>query len=467
MRSMRRSGYWRRWTTVLGAAVIAIPLLATPSSAKSEVPRDMTMAAEIALAEELAPASALDESGNVHLSEVVVRVYGHTLTLAHLADAQEIARARDWPLALTLDRYLWQEEFARIATALEETHPEIYAGAAIVRDGEAAWLAFKHEVPVSVEALLHDLPVPVKLVGGRGFSVVELRDAVVMLHEAVVEHPDVEAASTAPNYESGAVTSYVQPHNSLTIADRVTLQDQIRAGISQILPEDSSVRFEVAIAPGEVWASPETHTRGGAQLLHLTNPDLHCTTGFVVRHTDGRQGVATAGHCANPNWSPNALTRTYRNPSGGNATSLTRNAWHMGSLGDVAWYGNHNSGRTFYSSASAVRTVSSVAGPQLGQSLCHMGRATGGPGTANTGPKCTTVVQLDMCQSLPSFPTVCRLARMNGHITADTDSGGPWFANNTAVGIHFGRCGLSETSCFTPANGLLAPIGVMVRQPGW
>ncbi len=43
---------------------------------------------------------------------------------------------------------------------------------------------------------------------------------------------------------------------------------------------------------------------------------------------------------------------------------------------------------------------------------------------------------------------------MNGDVAEGGDSGGPWYWNNTAVGVHHGACHTVFGDAFTPVDNL-------------
>jgi hypothetical protein len=433
------------------AAVLVAMLIVKPAQDAVEIVRsglhvpDVTAVAAYTPARLLAPASAVNPDGTVHLSDSFVRVHGYTVTLAHLQDAQAIARANGLTLATALDRYLWQEQFVAMVNTFEQAYPDDYSGAAIIDEGTAGWVGFKRQIPAGVAELVADLPVRVELVANRGFTQEQLGVAAIEIHRRLSTHPDVVAASTTPRHQMGVVTAHVQLRESLSGQQR----EEVRAALVTMAATPTTP-VEVSVLEGVMGRFESTDLRGGARLDHLTTPGRHCMTAFSIAHLDGRRGVATAGHCAA--FSGDAQ-RDYKFPT----IRLNKRAHHFGTWGDIAWYGNHSASPVFFSSGGSTRVVTSVARPVEGQDVCNYGRAT--------GHKCTKVADPSTCQSFPIVGVVCRQVRTVQHVTDDTDSGGPWFSGNTALGIHTGECLSGGGSCFTDAFAYNAsPMGTFILK---
>jgi hypothetical protein len=103
------------------------------------------------------------------LSSETVEFNGHRLPVAELVDLLRIAEDSGISVEEAIFRYGWQNQFAIAATELEETYPEKFAGAGVIDDGCRAWIAFSGTVPDPANELAEAVPVPVDLIGDRGF----------------------------------------------------------------------------------------------------------------------------------------------------------------------------------------------------------------------------------------------------------------------------------------------------------
>jgi hypothetical protein len=170
----------------------------------------------------------LQDDGSYYLPSVTVEVGGHMLPLAELEDLMWVAADRGISVEEAIFRYSWQGQFSRIVTEVERAYPDMFAGAAIVDDGCGAWIAFKGAVPQRVPDLVQPVPVPVELIGDRGYAEAELVDVLETVYFRIHDHPDVINASGGPDSATGVITIYAQPRDSTTLADRVTLCEQLR-----------------------------------------------------------------------------------------------------------------------------------------------------------------------------------------------------------------------------------------------
>lgn len=178
-------------------------------------------------------------------------------TPAESEDLEFIAEQEGIELEEAVERYGWQTCFAEIATSLSERHPDDYAGAAIVDDGRAAWIAFRGEVPAEAAELAAEVPVPVDLIGDRGFAEAELDETLRAVHGAVSDHPDVATSSGGYDIETGHITILAQPHDDVSDDER----EQLRDALQPEQPENEAVTVEVDVVD-DIGAHPEDALAG-------------------------------------------------------------------------------------------------------------------------------------------------------------------------------------------------------------
>lgn len=179
---------------------------------------------------------------------MTVDLFGQTIELAALVDYQTMAEEDGVSLLEVFERYGWQNEFAQVVSKLADAYPDDFAGAAVVTDENRGWIAFKDSVPAAARRLSGDLPKPVTLIGGRGFSEAELADALERYYYPVFDHPDVVNAYGSPDPETGLITITVEPHSRLVEAEH----DRLVSELVAIDEEPENPHITVRVEIGEV-----------------------------------------------------------------------------------------------------------------------------------------------------------------------------------------------------------------------
>ncbi|HUG31392.1 MAG TPA: hypothetical protein VMM14_00750 [Acidimicrobiia bacterium] len=163
---------------------------------------------------------------------------------AELEDIAFIAEQDGIPLAEAIARYGWQTCFGEVTSYLSDTYSDQYAGAAIVEDGRRAWIAFKGEVPEEVSHLAEEIPVPVELVSGRGFSEVELNEILQSVYAGVSRHEEVATSNGSYDIETGVITIYAQPVQTLTDPDQ---RERLRGRLLPDQPVNTAITVDVIV----------------------------------------------------------------------------------------------------------------------------------------------------------------------------------------------------------------------------
>jgi hypothetical protein len=368
------------------------------------------------------------------------------VTPAQLEDYQLTAEEEGITLAEAIDRYAWQDEFLVVIEQLAAGFPDDYAGARILDDGLAAWIAFRGEVPDLAVDLVGGLPKPVALVGDRGFGEQELLDALEAAHYGVHQRPEVTFAASSFDLETGMISIDAEPAGELGSIEK----EQLRQSLQPAPGPNPAITYQVQMVDDLPDYQFEGHMRGGAYLAPEQSRSRsipgQCTTGFSVRtNSDSARGVATAGHCA-----ASVVRRYYQNHGSTSWSSYGRQNWHVGSRGDVGWYGPHaNPLPHFYSGWGAIRLVYANRATAEGKRLWVFG--------TTSGQRSAIVRKLGNCVG-----SICRLVATDRSVTQGGDSGGPWYSGNTAIGIHSGTYG--GLSQFTPTWGLSTYHGLIVLR---
>ncbi|GAA1531788.1 hypothetical protein GCM10009678_12560 [Actinomadura kijaniata] len=361
------------------------------------------------------------------------------ISAAELEDLRVVARSDGIGVGEAVRRWGWQNSFLEVTGRLQGRYPGEYSGAEITGEGSGAWIGFKGTVPPEAVVLARTLPVPVRLIGNKGFSEKELNDATVDNFFRIAGHPGVETAEGGYEIASGAIDISVAARAPLSADERRRLlRGRAKAPITV------NVTFV-----DRVDASPKTHMRGGGFL----NGDGICTAAFTVRKGRAR-GVATAHHCSRGN----SRFRFYNHHHRGRFTTIKRRGSHGGRYGDMAWYssGRYKAVPWFYYAPNKKRGVKLYRRPRVGQKICNYGRFT--------HAKCTKVYKNGQCVKYAGLPRYCGLTAVRGEVTRRGDSGGPWYWGNGAYGILSGakRIDRRTRDLFTPVAGMYEAMGVSV-----
>ena len=332
---------------------------------------------------------------------------------------------------------------------------ESFAGVVYEERRPAATLLVKGEADKEAKELAAHPGV--ELHDGLRWSQAELLELQGEVHRLVVEEePNPGSIETATEFESQTIEVRIatdQPRSALTAADIVRKQRPVEVARDVPVEPLEAADIEIVMVPSADRLVLD-HTYGGSL---MTSSQGNCTGGFtVVNLATNEEGIMSAAHCESIN------TIKERNTSRGaiNSYSAPFRKEHIGVWGDIEWHATtHWEYNIFLEKVNQTRTVTSVSGGQsVGQSMCKYGRSTGyGCSTVN---KVLVSVTFDNPWGSGQVGAD-GMTRMNGHTTSGGDSGGPWFANNQAKGIHHG--GNSSYSYFTPANRAETGLGVVIQ----
>lgn len=205
---------------------------------------------------------------------------------AELEDIAFIAEQDGTPLDEAIARHGWQGCFGEVTGHLRETYSDQYAGAAIIPDGRRAWIAFKGEVPEEVPDLVEAIPVPVELLGGRGFSEAELNEALQSVYSDISSHEEVAAASGSYDIETGVITIQAQPLRTLTDPDQ---RNRLRETLLPDQPLNTAITLELIIVEELGGAADEfsDEAEGPSPAVSaglLASVVLASLAGLLIRH---------------------------------------------------------------------------------------------------------------------------------------------------------------------------------------
>lgn len=376
------------------------------------------------------------------------------ITPAEREDLTRVAKENGINLNEAIQRWGWQTSFAEIVTKLEVTHSSAYSGSAITGRGKGAQIAFKGAIPPEAFQLARTMPVPVTLVGGKGFSEKELNDATVKHFYRVTDDAEVDTAEGGYDIDTGRIDISAVPRRRLNPGQRAALLRRLRPLRSSA---GSPIRLHVKLVdtidadPKVLATRPRPKMYGGGFL----NGNGICTAGFTVTRSRTTKGIATAHHCA---WG-NHTFRYYPHNHGGRNTTIHRRNSHGGRLGDFSWYttGSYQAVPYFYATPNRARDVRRYLSPTRNQRLCNYGRMTQAKCYAVLAPR-------GQCVRYRGLPRYCNLAAMVTVRTKDGDSGGPFYWGNNAYGILSGekRIGRGLRDLFSRASDMYEALGVSV-----
>lgn len=331
----------------------------------------------------------------------------------------EQARAADISAAAAMEgiskdeaakRMAIQDDAISAATRAAADFPDTYAGSWMVEGPPYhGVVAFKGPAPRRDESW----PSTISMQGGAGRSLRELDHRVDEVHSAMAAEFD------------RTVMTYRDEQTQRISTTAELARGTGRSAAQERVP-DTARRQDVDVAFTYTPLVVLQHTYGGA----LTTSDGSggdCTTGFVANKA-GTDGVLTAGHCGND--------RTYHQP--GTSTSYDMpfvSPQHRGEWGDFQFHSTtgHVDYAEFYSDWSIRRDVLGYLTPAQIPSGVYLG-VFGRTGGRNTSTLWKTNVYLTDSDGY----NLGRLIATREAVTAFGDSGGPWFRNNDALGIHMG-----------------------------
>jgi streptogrisin C len=181
-------------------------------------------------------------------------------------------------------------------------------------------------------------------------------------------------------------------------------------------------------------------------------PLTSCTGGFTVTAPNGTVGISTAAHCENAQRALGLAINFRGEDQEGNQDVQ----WHA-ACGLIDVSGDFNSG-------IGIRKVSGTRhrdSQPIGTFVCKFGMTT--------GRTCGTIKSRHYAPSYVTnaASTFIRVAEGNVRLSDHGDSGGPWYIENLAYGIHSGFPGDDDTDAlYMPINyiSVTGSIGVTVLR---
>lgn len=301
----------------------------------------------------------------------------------------------------------------------------------------------------------------VVLIPGAGYSGRELEEYTSRLLAAHSTDASVQISIVITPVEAEQLihVTFGPGYGDATVPDTRAVQASMQEFASSN-PPPSDFRVQFTSVDQQI-ATPEA-PHGGRQFDFVYNGSWkYCTGGFPIKRNGGSElGVLTAGHCGGTG-NYDGVGDMFLSPvSGSQATTTT----YPG--GDFRW--NHSkvmlSGYTdVRGGAPHLRQFATAATRGLGDTLCGSG--------VTTGYKCDLVSYSGVLAYISAVPggsgdyQIGPLRCTDTHVTGGGDSGGPWFLNYVAYGIHSGAYlpygGAPSTgSCWSSMQNALTRFGI-------
>jgi hypothetical protein len=364
-----------------------------------------------------------------------------TLTPAQAldTDARSYAARHGVTVAEARGRLGEQASLAEALERLERQFPDRFAGGVIEHaPSHRAVARFTGAVPDGAALVAG---AGVHLVGGARRTLAELEARADEVHAAMARLWNTTLV-TSFDVRTGVVEVSIETPASLHGLSTDALRRRLPAAV-----RGDDVRTEFAAGPVAIGQT----TRGGAKAP--SDSGGYCTTGFVVRK-NGADGFVTAGHCDN--------SLDYLEPeSGGDQYDTTYQSGHRGTWGDFQWHTTPDpEAAEFYSGDTSRRDVLDlVTSISRNDFFCKNGRTS--------GYGCSDVYRTSLTARFDGIDHK-KMVAMEDSITLDGDSGGPWFINNDAVGVHSCRLykGGAWRSCFSRMEYIYESLGASLLVKG-
>ena len=269
-------------------------------------------------------------------------------------------------------------------------------------------------------------------------ALVDVRGARVPLARLVAEVEASGSITRNVGVYADADVNLAENRAEVYVRSREALDAALRRRGAR-LPADVAVQEvnELAVLEADIYAG-----------LALTT----CTSGYSVRHNDGRTGITTAAHCGNS-----------QSRSG---TSLPFQAARYGDSYDVQWhttpgFTDRPWARDGLSDSTTpgyriITSTTSRANQPVGGTVCKYGKTTG----RTCGGIQSKTYNPGLVPS--SDATWIRVHQDGVNLSEGGDSGGPWYFGGSAYGIH--HCGIGNDACYMAVNYIgSAGLGLTVR----
>lgn len=330
----------------------------------------------------------------------------------------------------------WQADVNVLVEELAYEYPDAFGYGVITMPG-AAEIHFAHEIPRGLPEMAG-----VQYFDNLGYT---QREA----HEFALAAFELASASVSSNTNVAMQYLVVEELVSILVSDEGAAAS-VATAATTVTSSSLPLMIDVEYAP-DLSDDQGEALGAGAVLRFPSSGNPACSSAFPVTASQGRQGILSAGHCPasvhywKPGWDILAVTTSasYVWVSNGQGES-------GGYGGDARWYWSSGafSGETYV--GANHRRFTAAGNAVTGSQVCRYGITTGyACGTVRT-TLATIHIENNAGVVVNIHPVTC----ITVHNTNNGDSGGPWFFNYTAYGVHSGGSA-ALGSCFTPMPRIL------------
>ena len=339
-----------------------------------------------------------------------------------LEDLTVLASDSATPLNELKNRYVDLPKFERFESWIRASFPKQFLDVGYDTSlDNTIYVRMKGTVPPSVLTQARELPYSVRVESGALLNEAETKALTEKVTATIAStgkfeldvSPDPTTGEIVANI--GAATTGTEVLQAVAALLRASVPAALNPGI-------------VLVANQGLHTSTEQLVRGGAR-LDRTNGAFQCTSGFGAR-IGSTWGVLTAAHCDD--------YLLYNGNTG--VVAFEKDAGFIGSGTDgkidIQFHrtlsGNSTRGDFQYGpGATQLRSVTDRANAAVGTPVCHFGYGT-------NAQACSTVEQRNTCYGSNDYYVVCGVTRTKAKVSEGGDSGGPWYTDSTARGIHSG-----------------------------
>jgi hypothetical protein len=344
-------------------------------------------------------------------------------------DAAMYAETYGVTLEEAVRRFDLQTKVGELDAALTENETETFAGLwiehrptfrVVARFTQGGKETVRHYVPAELQGLVD--------VRGARATLAQLEaevEAAGSVTRGVGVHADADV-----NLARNRAEVYVTSRGAL---DAALQRNRVGLPVDVVVEETA----ELAVLDANIYAG-----------LALTT----CTSGYSVRHNDGRTGITTAAHCGNTQRRSGTLLPWQGSRYGGSydvqwhtTPGFTDRPWARDGLSDSTTPGYR-----------IITSRTSRLNQPVGGAVCKFGMTT--------GRTCGSISSRSYNPGLvpSSNATWVRVEGGSTNLSSGGDSGGPWYFGGSAYGIH--HCGIGNDACYMAVNFIgSAGLGLTVR----
>lgn len=361
------------------------------------------------------------------LSRVRPATFNETFEDSGNRAAKELAAFEGISVGEATRRLRHMHNAGRIMRMLQKSDPDTFAGVFIDESGKLVALFAGAGSSETRRTKLKNAGVEADVLSG-----VEIREVKHSLTELRRRVQELDQQGKAAGLKFDVALDRKANALRILTPDPTQVRAAIDSGALKVSEDVEIEKSEPIVLTADI--------NGGKAFNNSNTFPYGCTTGFVViRTSDQRRGVTTAGHCDPQN--AGGTTKEYNPTLGskpgatGRIPLTTMKVWTTGNK-DVAWY-THASGAHVYPpvwwDGAGYPAVKGAKWSVPGDFVCKFGR--------RTFKTCGYVASYEVYSSPYGYFSAVPANATYSQMNEVGDSGGPvWFSTNTAVGtVHAKR----------------------------